>query len=122
MDGIASIVIGLESEIGLLKSELELFKSKLELLTSENSSLKAANRSLHEENLQLKEQLGLTSKTSSIRKKTRDFDKNYYKNRNVVERFFARLKQFRGIATRYCKRGKYFLEAIKFVASIILIT
>ena len=58
----------------------------------------------------------------SNRNKIRDFDKNYYKNRNVVERFFARLKQFRGIATRYCKRGKYFLEAIKFAASIILIT
>jgi len=56
------------------------------------------------------------------RKAIRDFDKHYYKNRNLVERFFCRLKQFRGIATRYCKRGKYFLKAVKFAASIILIT
>lgn len=58
----------------------------------------------------------------SNRKKIRNFDKNYYKNRNVVERLFSRLKQFKGIATRYCKRGQYFLEAIKFAASIILMT
>ena len=57
----------------------------------------------------------------SNRKEQRDFDRHYYKDRNLIERFFCRLKQFRGIATRDCKRGKYFLEAIKFVASILLI-
>jgi transposase len=49
-----------------------------------------------------------------------DYDKHYYKDRNLIERFFSRLKQFRGIATRYCKRGKYFLEAVKLASSIIL--
>jgi transposase len=58
----------------------------------------------------------------SNRKKSRDFDRHYYKDRNLIERFFCRLKQFRGIATRYCKRGNYFLEAIKFVSSIFLMT
>lgn len=56
----------------------------------------------------------------SNRKEQRDFDKHYYKDRNLIERFFGRLKHFRGIATRYCKRGQYFLEAIKLAASIIL--
>lgn len=56
----------------------------------------------------------------SNRKEQRDFDRHYYKDRNLIERFFYRLKQFRGIATRYCKRGKYFLEAVKFASSIIL--
>lgn len=56
----------------------------------------------------------------SNRKEQRDFDRHYYKDRNLIERFFCRLKQFRGIATRYCKRGKYFLAAIKFAASIVL--
>lgn len=50
----------------------------------------------------------------------RDYDKDYYKDRNLVERFFCRLKQFRGIATRYCKRGLFFLEAVKLASSIIL--
>ena len=56
----------------------------------------------------------------SNRKEQRDYDKHYYKDRNLIERFFCRLKQFRGIATRYCKRGQYFLEAIKLASSIIL--
>ena len=54
------------------------------------------------------------------RKEQRDYDKHYYKDRNLIERFFCRLKQFRGIATRYCKRAKYFLEAVKLASSIIL--
>jgi transposase len=57
----------------------------------------------------------------SNRREQRDYDKHYYKDRNLIERFFCRLKQFRGIATRYCKRGQYFLEAIKLASSIILL-
>jgi transposase len=56
----------------------------------------------------------------SNRKEQREYDKYYYKDRNLIERFFCRLKQFRGIATRYCKRGLYFLEAIKLASSVIL--
>ena len=56
----------------------------------------------------------------SNRKIQREYDKDYYKDRNLIERFFCRLKQFRGIATRYCKRGRYFLEAVKLVSSLIL--
>lgn len=56
----------------------------------------------------------------SNRKEQRAYDKHYYKDRNLIERFFCKLKQFRGIATRYCKRGKYFLEAVKLASSIIL--
>lgn len=36
------------------------------------------------------------------------FDKDIYKQRNVVERCFGRLKQFRGLATRYAKRAAYY--------------
>jgi len=56
----------------------------------------------------------------SNRTDQRSYDKHHYKDRNLIERFFCRLKQFRGIATRYCKRGKYFLEAIKLASSVIL--
>jgi transposase len=36
------------------------------------------------------------------------FDRQIYKKRNVVERCFGRLKQFRGLATRYAKRLAYY--------------
>ncbi|HEY3142436.1 MAG TPA: transposase, partial [Acidimicrobiales bacterium] len=35
------------------------------------------------------------------------FDPEIYRRRNVVERCFNRLKQFRGLATRYAKRLAY---------------
>ncbi|ABB74141.1 IS5/IS1182 family transposase [Nitrosospira multiformis] len=34
---------------------------------------------------------------------SREFDRERYKARNLVERFFNRLKQFRRLATRYDK-------------------
>lgn len=68
------------------------------------------------------EEIGATAviPPKSNRKIQREYDKHYYKERNLVERFFCRLKQFRGIATRYCKRGEYFLEAVKMASCLIL--
>jgi len=42
----------------------------------------------------------------------RDYDKNLYKARHLIENFFATLKQYRAIATRYDKRANNFLSAI----------
>lgn len=39
-----------------------------------------------------------------------------YRQRNLVERVFNRIKQFRGIATRYDKDPLNFLAAVKLVA------
>lgn len=47
------------------------------------------------------------------------FSPYLYRDRNVVERFFNKLKYFRRIATRYDKLGKHFLAMIK-LASIRL--
>lgn len=41
------------------------------------------------------------------------FSRFLYRYRNLVERFFGKLKQARGIATRYDKRADNFLAAIK---------
>jgi transposase len=49
----------------------------------------------------------------------RPFDKHRYKNRNLVERFFCRIKQFRRIATRYDKLAQRFSSFIALAASII---
>jgi transposase len=48
-----------------------------------------------------------------------DYDKNLYKARHLIENFFATLKQYRAIATRYDKRANNFLSAIYLAATII---
>jgi transposase len=40
------------------------------------------------------------------------YDKDLYKARHLIENFFAKLKQYRGIATRYDKTSQNFLGAI----------
>ncbi len=45
------------------------------------------------------------------------FSKHLYKARNLVERFYNRIKQFRRVATRYNKLAENFLAAVK-LASI----
>jgi transposase len=44
--------------------------------------------------------------------------KKDYKKRNVNERCFGRLKDFRRLATRYDKLAKKFFSAICFVATL----
>ena len=53
------------------------------------------------------------------RKEPRPYDKHLYKARHLIENFFAKLKQFRAIATRYDKRASHFLGAIHLAASVI---
>ena len=48
-----------------------------------------------------------------------DYDKELYKGRHLIENFFAKLKQYRGIATRYDKTSQNFLGAIYLAATII---
>jgi len=54
----------------------------------------------------------------SNRKKKIRHDKQAYKGRNVVERCFCRLKDWRRIATRYDKLAQNFFSALCFVAAI----
>lgn len=55
----------------------------------------------------------------SNRQNPRAYDRELYKARHLIENFFARLKQFRAIATRYDKTARNFLAAIYLAASII---
>ncbi|MGF1938910.1 MULTISPECIES: transposase [unclassified Nostoc] len=49
----------------------------------------------------------------------RNYDQDLYKARHLIENFFAKLKQYRGIATRYDKRASNFLGAIYLATSVI---
>ena len=47
------------------------------------------------------------------------FNAQTYKRRNVVERCFARLKQFRALATRYDKTADAYLGLVHFAAILL---
>ena len=53
------------------------------------------------------------------RKDLRPYDRDLYKARHLIENFFAKLKQYRAIATRYDKRAVHFLAAIHLAAAVI---
>jgi putative transposase len=53
------------------------------------------------------------------RKVQRDYDADLYKERNKIERFFNKLKQFRRVATRYDKLLANFMGFVKLAAIAI---
>jgi transposase len=55
------------------------------------------------------------------RSKSRPCDFALYCERNLVERFFNKLKHFRAIATRYDKLARNFLAGVQLVSVIILL-
>lgn len=55
----------------------------------------------------------------SNRKSPRTYDTYLYRLRHLVENAFLRLKQWRGIATRYAKRSASFLAAVQLRCAII---
>jgi transposase len=55
------------------------------------------------------------------RKVQRECDYALYCERNLIERFFNKLKHFRAIATRYDKLARNFLAGVQLAAAIILL-
>jgi transposase len=53
------------------------------------------------------------------RKVQREYDKELYKARHLIENFFEKLKQYRASATRYDKTACNFLAAVYLVAAAI---
>ena len=53
------------------------------------------------------------------RKHLHPFNRNAYKRRNLVERAFCRLKDFRRVATRYDKLAATYAAAVSLVAIVI---
>src|SRR5208282_482286 len=59
--------------------------------------------------------------SKSNRKTPRRCDFALYCERNLIERFFNKLKQFRAIATRYDKLAKIFLAGVQLACAAILL-
>jgi transposase len=53
------------------------------------------------------------------RRQPRPYDRYLYQERHLIENFFCKLKQFRGIATRYDKRAANFLAGV-YAAAILI--
>jgi transposase len=51
----------------------------------------------------------------------RECDYALYCERNLIERFFNKIKHYRAIATRYDKLARNFLAAVQLVSAIILL-
>lgn len=71
--------------------------------------------------IELLEQQGKTAVIPPKRNRTqpREYDKALYKARHLIENFFAKLKQYRAIATRYDKLAESFLAGIYLAATVI---
>ena len=69
------------------------------------------------------EQRGITPviPPRASRKEPRECDYALYRERNLIERFFNKIKHFRAIATRYDKLAINFLAAVELVSAIILL-
>ena len=70
------------------------------------------------------EPLAAAGKTAVIppranRSSLRNYDRPLYGERHLIENFFAKIKQFRAIATRYEKTARNFLAAVQLVASVV---
>ena len=56
--------------------------------------------------------------SSSTRRHPYPLDRIAYRRRNMIERMFCRMKDWRRIATRYDRLARNFLSAIALVASV----
>jgi len=57
----------------------------------------------------------------SNRKAQREYDRELYKERNLIERAFNKLKRFRRLATRYDRKALYFESFLYLAASLLWI-
>ena len=58
----------------------------------------------------------------SNRKQPREYDVEIYKERNLVERFFRKLKNYRRIFSRFDKKAANYLSFIAFASTLLLLT
>ena len=54
----------------------------------------------------------------SNRRVPRAYDREVYKERNLIERAFNKLKHWRRIATRYDRRSLYFMATLQLAAAV----
>ena len=59
--------------------------------------------------------------TQKNRAEQRAIDEHLYRERNVCERFWSKVKQYRRVATRYEKKAANFLAFVKVAALMVML-
>jgi len=101
------------------------YPEALPLLAGRNAEFVLADRGYDSNQIvQAIESLGAIAVIPSriCLKQQRQHDRTLYKLRNRIERCFNRLKQFRRLATRYCKRRICFHATVALAAAWIHLT
>ena len=62
---------------------------------------------------------GVVIPSRSTKKVARDYDRHLYQARYLIENFFAKLKQYRAIATHYDETARNLLGAIHIAAALV---
>lgn len=66
-----------------------------------------------------KEKIKAVIPSSAARRTPYPLDRKAYRRRNVIERLFCRLKNWRRIATRYDRLATNYLSAVALVSAVI---
>ena len=59
--------------------------------------------------------------TQKSRAVQREVDRHWYRERNLCERFWSKVKQYRRVATRYEKKAANFLAFVKVAAMMVML-
>ncbi len=97
---------GLPLQFRLTAGQAGEYASAAELLKGQHAEAVIADRGYDADCLLMQSQtLGATPviPPKRNRKHQRSYDRHLYKQRNLIERCFNKLKHFRRFATRYCK-------------------
>ncbi len=114
--------LGFPIKLSITAGQVSDFNLAEELLKNEKATYVIADKGYDSENVRKKVRgCGAVPVIPyrSNRKNSASFDRVLYKERNIIERLFNKLKQFRKIATRFEKNLKNF-EALVYLASSIL--
>jgi len=63
-------------------------------------------------------QIVIPARNRSIKGPRRDYDKEIYKQRNKVERYFCRIKEWRRVLTRFEKTARNYMAIVYIAAAL----
>jgi transposase len=109
-------------DFSLLPGQAHDLRGTAELLGGLNASHLLADRAFDANWLRaalIEAKIKAVIPPKSNRQSPAEFDQATYKWRHLIENFFQKIKEFRGIATRYCKTDTSYSAFISLAATVI---